>query len=143
MDLAGILHRRRHGERLAAATGAIVKHLFARLCAGQQRGQLRALVLDLEEALGEGHLGGGRDLPAWAVGCGNADPLWREPGFVRAGRLQAAQHLRAVGPERVDAQIERRAAGQRLRLGKPGVPESLFEMRNGPFGNVALHPERG
>ena len=57
VDLALVFHQRRERQRLAAAAGAKVEHLLAGLGAGEQRGELRALVLDFDQALEIGELG--------------------------------------------------------------------------------------
>ena len=67
VELALVLHRRRERQRLAAGAGAEVDHLLAGLGAGKQRGKLRALVLDLDQALDEGRLG--MDRRALGVGA--------------------------------------------------------------------------
>ena len=57
VDLALVLHRGGERQRLAAGAGAEIDHLLAGLCAGQQRGKLRAFVLDFDQAFDEGRLG--------------------------------------------------------------------------------------
>ena len=52
---------------------------------------------------------------------------------------QVLEHLVAAGLEGVDAQVERRAIGKRLRLGDPVVPPRLLERRRHPFGDVGTH----
>ncbi len=51
IELAGVLHRCRQRERLAARTGAKIEHLLPRLGAGKHDRDLRGLVLHLEPAL--------------------------------------------------------------------------------------------
>ena len=80
VELAVVLHRGRERERLAAAAGAEIEHLLAGLRSGQQRGELRALVLDFDHALHEGRLGmNGRRL-----GVGRVDDA--QPDRRPAGR---------------------------------------------------------
>ena len=54
----------------------------------------------------------------------------------------AAQRLVAVGLQRVDAQIDRRALGQRLPLRGRFDAEAFGEGRRQPFGIVAAHMHR-
>ena len=83
VELAFVLHHRRERERLAAAAGAEVDHLLARPRAGEQRCELRALVLDFDEALEIGRLG--MDRRAFCVSRKPDAQAKRRP----AGRLRA------------------------------------------------------
>ena len=56
---------------------------------------------------------------------------------VRAEMRQPRQHLFAIGLQRVDAQIERRAARHRGRLGHAVVAEHLCQRRVQPFRIIA------
>ena len=60
VDLALVLHRGGERQRLAARARAKVEDLHAGLGFGEERGELRALVLQLDEALDIGRVGGER-----------------------------------------------------------------------------------
>ena len=62
MDLSGIHQQGGQGQRLAAGSGTIIKHLLARNHARSERGELGSDVLHLDPALaiGGNGLGGGR-----------------------------------------------------------------------------------
>ena len=135
-DLALVAHRRGHGERFAAAAGAEVEHLLAGPGADQHRDDLAALVLHFEPALevalldldvgGAAVAGPGRD----------ADAVGGDGGRFSAEAREALEHPGPVGLQRVDAQIERRAAGHRVALADPERAEALLEGRHRPFGNI-------
>ena len=74
VDLALVFHRRGERERLAAGAGAEVEDLHAGLGVGQQRRELRALVLHLDEAFDIGRVGRERRrAPVGAHGDAQAD----------------------------------------------------------------------
>ena len=83
-----ILHRGRERQRLAAGAGAEIDHLLARLCAGEQRRKLRALVLHLDQPLMKAG-------SAWIAGflasaaCADAQPE-RRPARPAADRDRQA-----------------------------------------------------
>ena len=56
-DLALVLHHGGQRQRLAAGAGAEIEHLLAGLGAGEQRRQLRALVLNFDQTFKKGRLG--------------------------------------------------------------------------------------
>src|SRR5689334_3306588 len=81
-NLALVLHHGGKRERLATRAGAEIDHLFARLRAAQRRGELRALILNLDLALQEGGLR--MDRRALGVGTDlDAQAPWRPPGGLR------------------------------------------------------------
>ena len=123
VDLAVVVHLRRERQRLAAAAGAEVDDLLARLGAGEERRELRALVLDLDPALEEFRLRlHGRAAPVLAGRDAQAEG--RERRLDGAEMRQRIVRLLAAGDlQRVDPQVERRAGGQRLHLGHEIVAE--------------------
>lgn len=138
VDLAFIVHAGGHGQRLATTTGAIIENLFAFMGTGKIGDDLRTLVLHFEPALLERELGGdirqaGRACAGW-----NTNAL---PGDMRSFRtavLKRLQNLVTRCLQRVGAQVKGRSLVERLRLGKPTLPEGRFEGRLNPFGNIAL-----
>ena len=115
VDLALVLHHGGQRQRLAAAAGAEIDHLLAGLGAGQQRRELRALVLDFDQALEKGGLG--VDRRALGVGAElDAQAVAATSASARARDRRALGRLVARGLQRVDAQIERRAGGERRAL---------------------------
>ena len=135
------LHHRRERQRLAAGAGAEIDHLLAGLCGREQRGQLRALVLDFDGALDEiffrvnaGIARVGAELDA------QADRRPRR--FLRAEMPERGQHLFALGLQRVDAQIERRAARHRGGFRHTVVAEHRGQRRIQPFRIVAGNVRR-
>src|SRR5665213_49564 len=138
-QLAALLSNAKPGEQvidLCAGAGAEVDHLLAGFCIREQRRQLRALVLDLDGAFDEILLG----MNAGVAGVGaernaQADRRpWRRPGAEMRG---GSQHLFAFGLQGIDAQIERRAAGHRGRLGHAFIAEHLREVAVEPFRVIA------
>ena len=138
VDLAAIFHRCGERQRLAAGAGGEIDHLLARFGAGEQRGKLRAFVLDFDRALAKHRLG--MDRRAFGIGAKPDAQAERRPSRrFGAKMLELWQHLLALGDERVDAHIERRAARQRRALGGPLVAEHPREMRIEPIRIVALN----
>ena len=111
------------------------------LAAGQQRGELRALVLDFDLAFAKQRLGMDRGV----AGVGSkpdAKPDRRPPGRLDVEVRELRYQLLAVGLERIDPQIERRAACQRRALGAAFVAERAGKIRIEPFGIFALDVRR-
>ena len=113
-------------QGLAAAAGAEIDHLLAGLGAGEERHELRALVLDLDPALQEFGLRlHGRTAPVLARRDAQAQRRERRLDGVemRQGivRLLAGGHLQGVYP-----QVERRTGGERLHLGHEIVAEKTL-----------------
>ena len=107
---------RRERERLAAGAGGEIDNLLPGLRARQQRGKLRAFVLHLDRALEKGRLGmDGRVLRVRREL--DAQALRRPSGWLGMQMLELRQHLFRLGLERVDAQIEGRAACERGAFG--------------------------
>ena len=130
------LHHRRQRQGLAAGAGAEIDHLLAGLCGRQQRRQLRALVLHLDRALDEILLG----MDAGIAGVGaefDAQAERRPWRRLHAEMGQRGQHLLAFGLQGVDAQIERRPARHRGRLGDAVVAEHLRQIAVEPFRIIA------
>ena len=109
VNLAGVLHHRRHGQRLAAAACTQIKHLRAWPSARQRRRDLAAFVLNFTPA----SLIGGLSLQIGNAlitrGCRNADGVRRHLKFYRAVADQRLHDFFARGFECVDAQISGRA----------------------------------
>ena len=100
---AAVGHRRRQREGLAPAPGAQVDHRLARARADRLAGKLAAAVLHLDPPVAVG-------IPWLDLGAGfEPQPVRRGDRLGFGGKLDA----RAVGLERVDPDIERRAAEQR------------------------------
>ena len=85
VELALVLHRRRERQRLAAGAGAEIDHLLAGLGVGQQRGKLRAFVLDFDQALDEGRLG--MDRRAAGIGGEHDAQAVRRPARRRGRKI--------------------------------------------------------
>ena len=54
--------------------------------------------------------------------------------------VRAGKHLLVAALQRVDAQVDVGAAGQRLAFFHHSIPESTGERGRQPFGIIALHP---
>ena len=106
--------------------------------AAQQRGHLRALVLDLDEALHVGRLGRDRGLRAVRRERSMRSPHGR---IGRRDRMQMRQGALGLGPvalQQVDAEIDRRAGRQRGAFAAAASsPNTVGEGRREPFGIVA------
>ena len=107
--------------------------------AGKLGGDLRAFVLHLEPALLEGRLGLHVGVPAGAVDRRDADAVAAQARVAAApmpGKF--GQHAVAVGLQRVDAQVERRARGKRLPPPRPSrrrrLPRSSGAHQSGTVG---------
>ena len=135
VDLALVFHRRGERERLAAGPGAEVEDLHARLGFGQQRRELRALVLHFDQAFDIGRVGGERRrAPVGAHGDAQADRgEWRRLGREIGKR---GERLVARGFQEVDAQIDRRPLRQRPALVRGLVAEARLELRREPLGKI-------
>ncbi len=136
VELALVLHHGGKRQRLAAGAGAEIEHLLAGLGAGKQRGKLRAFVLHLDHAFQEGRLG--MDRRALGVGGKTDAQAPRRPA--RGLGAQVRQHgggLVALSLQRIDAQVERRARGQRRALLRARVSEGARQMRVEPFRIIA------
>ena len=98
VDLAAILHRRGQRQRLAAGAGAKIDDLLAGLGAGEERGELRALVLDFDAALEKGRLG--MDRRAFGIGREpDAKPDGRPSRRLDVEMRELRQHLLALGEQ--------------------------------------------
>ena len=129
---APALHHGRQRQRLAAGPGAKVDHLLAGFCAGQQRRELRALVLNLDGALDEILLG--VDAGIAGIGAERDPQAQRRPRRRRRAEMpQRGQHLLAFGLQRIDAQVERRAARHRRGFRRTVIAEDLCKMGIEPF----------
>ena len=142
VELPLVLHRGRERERLAAGAGAEIDHLLAGPGVGKQRGKLRAFVLDFDLALDEGRLGVHRRTAG--VGAEHDAQTERRPPR-RRGRKNGklGGRLLACRLERIDAQVERRARGQRRAFRDALVAEGRGKLRIEPFRIVARDPRRG
>ena len=142
IDLAGVAHGRGKGQRLAAGACTDIEHLLARARARHQRGDLRALVLHLVPAAPVPDLG-------LHVGLSARPVRRRQPHADRRQRRrdgsearQRLQHLLAIGLQRVDAQVDRGATGQRRAFLGGRLAEGAGEGRLQPVGIVAAHRRR-
>ena len=128
VNLAAIVHLRRQGERLAAAAGAEIEHLLARLRCAEQRGELRALVLYFDKAFDEGGLRIQRR--GAAVGRRrDAQTELRERRRLRIKMRQRREHVVTRGFQPVDAKIDRRAFRQRAAFCQCALAKRGKEMR--------------
>ena len=135
VDLTLVFHRRGERERLAAGPGAKVEDLHASLGFGQKSGELRALVLHLDQAFDIGRVGRQRRrAPVGAHGDAQADRReWRR---FRREIGKRGERLVARGFQQVDAQIDRRPLRQRPALVRGVVAEARLELRREPFGKI-------
>ena len=138
VQLPLVVHQRGDRQRLAAAASAKVQRLLARLRAAGKAGELRALVLNFDITL---HVGGlGIHRRAAAVGLqrnAHADGRQRAGFWLQV--LQLFHRPGAVALVDIDAQVERRAGGQRRALIGGIGPESSREMGGEPFRIIAAH----
>ena len=135
------MHRRRQRERLAAGAGAQIDHVLARLCTGEQRGELRALVLHLHHALDERRLGVDRRI----LGIGLERDAQPERRPARRHGIEVGEQggrLVAIALDVVDPQIKRRSARKRGTLGGALLAKHAGEIRIEPFRVIAGHPGR-
>ena len=136
VDLALVIHRRGERQSLAARARAKVEDLHAGLGFGEERGELRALVLQLDEALDIGRVGGERRrAPVRAHGDAQAHGRERRRLGLEMG--ERAERLVATGLEKIHAQIDRRALGERPALLGRGRAEARLELGRKPFGEIA------
>ena len=139
VDLAGGSHGGGQGQGLSPAACAEVEDLGARNVAGAGRSDLGAGVLDLHPALDE--LRQALDRRRAFGGGGRIDPQGKRQagdgmGAKGLGRPQRPGRIALQG---VDPQVDRRAAGQGLRLGPDAVAEDPFEGRGEPVRQVGGH----
>ena len=135
-DAALVVHAGGDGQGLAARAGAVVGDLHAGLGVDQAGDELRALVLDLDQAALEGlarHDGQAALQPQTVGGKAHGlgvDALERERGLrLGDGGLQA-----------VDAQVDGRRLLEGGDLAAPGLAVGLLEMRRHPLLDVQPHP---
>jgi hypothetical protein len=110
-------------EALAARAGAEVENLRAGLGAAEQRGQLRALVLHLDEAFHVGRLADSAGPRPSAV-IGMRSPTG-DSGVATASRWASEASARRDRSSAVDAQIDRRATGERPALVNRRIAKAL------------------
>ena len=131
-----VVHAGRHGERLAAGAGAIVGDLHAGLGIDQGGDELRALVLDFDQAVLEGLARHHRQAPLQPQPVGGIAH--------RLGLDALAQQRRARlldrGLEAIDPEVDRRRLLEGGDLAAPGLAVGLLEMRRHPFLDVEPHP---
>jgi hypothetical protein len=141
IDLAAVLHESCERKCLAAGTGAKIDHVLAGARLRQKSGKLRALVLHLDPPLDEGGLGMDRRV----LGLGakrNAQAPRRPAGRHGAKMRERGLRARTIRLERIDAQIERRAACERRALGGALLAEHTGKMRIEPLRIIAGNPRR-
>ena len=135
---AAIFHLRREGERLAAAAGAEIDHGVARPRAGEDRRKLGAFVLDLDQPVDEGGLGLDRRAFRFRRER-DAQPDGRPRRRIRVEMGERRGGGGAIALERVDAQVDRRPAGERRALRGAVLAEHGGELGIEPFRVVAAH----
>ena len=135
VDLPLILHRRGERQRLAARARAKVEDLHAGLGFRQERGELRALVLQLDEALDIGRVGGERRR-APVRAHGDAQAHGRERRRLGLEMRERAERLVAIGLEKIHPEVDGRALGERPALLRGGRAEARLELRREPFGEI-------
>ena len=141
VDLPPIFHDGREGERLAAGAGADVDDLLAGFGPAEQRCKLRAFVLHLDQAFDEARLG--MDGRALGVSIKRKAQTDRRPAREHGIEVREG----SAGPlpfrlERVDPQIERRAARQRRGFGYALSAEDAGEIGIEPLRVIARDPRR-
>src|SRR5262249_14167504 len=122
MDLPAPLHGGRKRQGLAAGAGAEIDHLLAGFGARAERRNLRALVLHLDKSLEKGRL----RMDRRTLGIGGKSDAQPDRRPARGHRLEVGERLDGVlaaALERVDAQVERRAACKRRALGRALLAE--------------------
>ena len=138
VDLSLVIHRRGERQSLAARARAKVEDLHAGLGFGEERGELRALVLQLDEPLDIGRVGGERRrTPIRAHGDAQAHRRERRRLGLEMG--ERAERLVATGLETIHAQIDRRAFGERPALLGRRRAEARLQLRREPFGEIPHH----
>ena len=135
VDLALVLHHACKRQRLAARARAKVEDLHAGLGFREERGELRAFVLQLDEALDVGRVGGERRRAAVRA-HGDAEPHGRERRRLGLEVGERAERFVAIGLEGVHAQIDGRSLGERPALLRGGSAEARFQLRREPFGEI-------
>ncbi len=131
-ELAAVVHRRRQCKRLAAGAGAEIDDAHPRPRIGEDRGELRRLVLHLDESVLEHGEPGDR---------GPRLEAEAERGIARllgvdSGGGQLAERGVAVGLDRVDAEVHRRRAVERRHLVLETVAIDRREPRFEPVGQI-------
>ena len=142
VELPGILHERGERQGLAAGPGAKIDDLRLGLGAGEQRRELRALVLHLEPAFAVAGLGLDMGAPAGARGLHDAHPRRRMGCRRRIEALQRLQHLLARRFQRVHPEIDRRPPGKRGALLAGPRAERPLELRLKPLRIIAADGRR-
>ena len=136
VDLPLVPHRGGERQRLAARARAKVEDLHAGLGFGEERGKLRALVLQLDEALDVSRIG--RERRRAAVRAhGDAHAHGRERRRLGLEMGERAERLVAIGLEKVHPQIDRRPLSERPALLRSGRAEARLELRREPFGEIS------
>ena len=135
VDLSLVLHRGGERQRLAARAGAKVEDLHAGLGFREQRGKLRALVLQLDVAFDISRIGGERRRAAVRA-HGDAQAHGRERRRLGLEMGERAERFVAIGLEKVHAQIDGRALGERPALLRSGGAEARLELGAKPFGEI-------
>ena len=136
-DAALVVHAGGDGQRLAAGAGAIVGDLHAGLGVDQAGDELRALVLDLDQAVLEGLARHDRQaaLQPQAVG-----------GIAHGLGVDALARRAPPAPRSTVAfrRLTRRSTGGGVLeggdLAAPGLAVGLLQMRRHPFLDVEPHP---
>ena len=142
VDLAAVVHVAGHRQALAAASRAEVEDLFSRTSAGEARRELRAFVLDFHQSPDIGGFGGeSRAAPGSRA---LSDPDSRRRIAAGDGREMAefGENFRARRLQEIDAQVERRARGQRPALFDGMIAKGPREMQREPLREVATRSNR-
>jgi hypothetical protein len=133
-EMAAIPHLRRKRQGLAAGAGAEIDDPHARPRIGEQRRQLRAFVLHLDEPLAEGLERAERRA------LEEPEPQRRERRprrFDAFAQQRRARRLAVLFPEQIDAEVERRPFVERRHLARQRAAEHRLEMRREPGGKIA------
>ena len=141
VNLAAILHHGGQRQGFSAGAGGQIDDLFAGLGAGEQRGELRAFVLDFDRTLAKARLG--MDGRAFRFGRKpNAQPDRRPSRRLGVKMRNHRQHLITLELERIDAHVERRPARQRGTLGAAFILEDARQVRIEPVRIIAQNGRR-
>ena len=131
-------HGRRERERFAAGAGTQIDHLFAGLCAGEQRGELRAFILDFDQALDESGFGVNGGIFCFSFLSSMRSPSGDQRDGLAHRDLASMRRASSGVPLSV---LTRRSSGardaERRALFHPCFAEHLCQQRIEPLGIIA------
>ena len=132
---------RRQRQCLAAGASREIDDLFAGLGAGQQRSELRALVLDFDRALEKGGLRVNSGI--FRIRRKPKPQTDRRPSRRLGVEMrELGRNLFALRLERIDAQVERRPARKRRAFRRVMLAEDSEKIRIEPLGIVPQNMRR-